>query len=194
MLKKTSEKNAPTQSQIFELLGRALYVCNFIELRLRWMHKYSGGFWTSETPEELLSKVKKIVERQLKENRAPLGPIGQEMLEAIYTPRSNEDIEAAEKKHLFVFKLDYKVEGKNRFRRAKIKFEKFVDTRNYLVHYFARDYDLTNEESRKKAYADLKNKCVVIKNALEFFNEDYEMMQDALRSFQKQMGERNYSR
>lgn len=187
MPKKTLRNNVPKQSQIFELLGRALYACNFIELRLRWMHKCSGGFWTGKTPEELLSKVKKFVERQLKENKAPLGPIGQEMLEAIYTPRSNKDIEAAEKEHFFVFKLDYKVEGKGRFRRAKTKFKKFIDTRNYLVHYFARDCDLTNEESCKKVYADLKTKCVVIKNALDFFNEDYEIMQDTLRSFQKQL-------
>lgn len=191
---KALKNSVPTQSQIFELLGRALYVCNFIELRLRWMHKHIGGIWTGKTLEELLGKLKRVVEQQQKGDKVSLGPIGQEMLEAIYTPRSDKDIEAAERKHLFVFKLDYKIEWKGRYRRAKTKFKKFIDTRNYLVHYFARDCDLTNEESCKKAYADLKTKCVIIKNAFDFFNEDYEMMQNTLHSFQKQWGDRSHSR
>ena len=35
MPKNTLKNSVSTQSQIFELLGRTLYVCNFIELRLR---------------------------------------------------------------------------------------------------------------------------------------------------------------
>lgn len=187
MPKKTSKTNAPTQSQIFELLGRALYVCNIIELRLRWMHKHIGGIWTGKIPQELLGKLKKLEEQQQKEDKVSLGPIGLKMLDAIYTPRSNKDIEAAEKKSLFVFKLDYKIEWKGRSRRAKTKFNKFIESRNYLVHCFARDYDLTSDESCEKAYVDLKKKCEIIKDAFEFFNEDYEMMQKTLQAFQEQL-------
>jgi len=48
--------------------------------------------------------------------------------------------------------------------------------RNTLVHYVARDYDLATPETCQKAYADLKKKCEIIKDAFEFFNADYEMM------------------
>ncbi len=185
MLKNTLGKNDYSQSQIFELLGRTLYVCNFIELRLRWMHQHRGGLWTGKTPEELLDKLKKVVKKQQKGDKAPLGPIGQEMLDAIYTPRCDKDLENAKEQKLFALKLDYKIQSKGRFRRAKTKFKKFIETRNYLVHYFARDYDLANEDSCKKAYADLKNKSAIIKDALEFFNEDYEMTQKTLKELQE---------
>lgn len=187
MSENITKNSTPTQSQIFELLGRALYVCNLIEVRLRWMHIYAGGFWTGKTPEELLDKIKKASEQSQKGNKAPLGPIGQEMLDAIYTPRCNKDIENAEKKNLFALKLDYKIQSKGRFRRAKAKFNKFIESRNYLVHCFARDHDLTIDESCKKAYVDLKTKCTIIKDAFEFFNEDYEMMQKTLQAFQEQL-------
>lgn len=194
MSENITKNSTPARSQIFELLGRALYVCNLIEVRLRWMHKYAVGFWTGKTPEELLDKIKKASEQSQKGNKAPLGPIGQEMLDAIYTPRCNKDIENAEKKNLFALKLDYKIQSKGRFRRAKTKFKKFIDARNYLVHYFARDYGLTNEESCKKACADLKTKRIVIKDALEFFNEDYEMMRRTLLVVQKQLNEQKVLR
>ena len=48
--------------------------------------------------------------------------------------------------------------------------------RNTLVHYVARDYDLATPETCQKAYADLKKKCEIIKDAFEFFNVDYERM------------------
>lgn len=185
MPKNTLKNSVSTQSQIFELLGRTLYVCNFIELRLRWMHQHRGGLWTGKTPEELLDKLKKVVEKQQKGDKAPLGPIGQEMLDAIYTPRCDKDLENAKEQKLFALKLDYKIQSNGRFRRAKTKFKKFIETRNYLVHYFARDYDLANEDSCKKAYADLKNKSAIIKDALEFFNEDYEMTQKTLKELQE---------
>lgn len=59
---------------------------------------------------------------------------------------------------------------------AKTKFKNFVDVRNTLVHYVARDYDLATPETCRKAYADLKKKCEIIKDAFEFFNVDYERM------------------
>lgn len=164
-----------TQSQVFELLGRAVYLCNVIELRLRWMHKHCGGIWTGKTPQELLESLKKTIEKQ-KGDKSPLGPIGVEMLEAIYTPRCNKDLENAEKQGLFAFKFDYKIEWKGRLRQAKAKFKNFVDVRNTLVHYVARDYDLATPETCQKAYADLKKKCEIIKDAFEFFNVDYERM------------------
>ena len=135
-----------TQSQVFELLGRAVYLCNVIELRLRWMHKHCGGIWTGKTPQELLESLKKAIEKQ-KGDKSPLGPIGVEMLEAIYTPRCNKELENAEKQGLFAFKFDYKIEWKGRLRHAKTKFKNFVDVRNTLVHYVARDYDLATPET-----------------------------------------------
>lgn len=164
-----------TQSQVFELLGRAVYLCNVIELRLRWMHKHCGGIWTGKTPQELLESLKKAMEKQ-KGDKSPLGPIGVKMLEAIYTPRCNKELENAEKQGLFAFKFDYKIEWKGRLRHAKTKFKNFVDVRNTLVHYVARDYDLATPETCQKAYADLKKKCEIIKDAFEFFNADYERM------------------
>ena len=161
-----------TQSQVFELLGRAVYLCNVIELRLRWMHKHCGGIWTGKTPQELLESLKKAIEKQ-KGDKSSLGPIG---VEAIYTPRCNKELENAEKQGLFAFKFDYKIEWKGRLRHAKTKFKNFVDVRNTLVHYVARDYDLATPETCRKAYADLKKKCEIIKDAFEFFNVDYERM------------------
>lgn len=171
-----------TQSQVFELLGRTVYLCNVIELRLRWMHKHCGGIWTGKTPQELLETLKKAVEKQ-KGDKSPLGPIGVEMLEAIYTPRCNKDLENAEKQGLFAFKFDYKIEWKRRLRHAKTKFKNFVDVRNTLVHYVARDYDLATPETCQKAYADLKKKCEIIKDAFEFFNADYERMNKMMMTF-----------
>lgn len=172
----------PIQSQVLELLGRSLYVCNVIELRLRWMHKHSGGIWTGKTPEELLKSINNAVEKQLKDDKRMLGLVGQEILDAIYTPRSDKDIEEAEKKSLFALKLDFKIQSKGHLRRAKTKFKKFMDARNYLVHYFARDFDLMNLESCKKALVELKTKCEIIKDAAKFFETDYNMMNSVLRA------------
>ena len=171
------------QSQVLELLGRSLYVCNVIELRLRWMHKHSGGIWTGKTPEELLKSINNAVEKQLKDDKRMLGLVGQEILDAIYTPRSDKDIEEAEKKSLFALKLDFKIQSKGHLRRAKTKFKKFMDARNYLVHYFARDFDLTDLNSCKKALVELKAKCEIIKDAAEFFETDYNMMNAVLQAY-----------
>lgn len=176
-----SKLASPSQSQVFELLGRVLYACNVIERRLRWMNKHRGDIWTGKTPEELLMSIKKSVEKQQKEDKIPLGPIGQDLIDAIYTPRSNKEVEETEKKSLFVFKIDYKIEWKGRARRAKMKFKNFIDIRNCLVHYFARDYDLTELESCRKAYDNLKKKSEIVKDAAEFFNQDYDMMKSVLQ-------------
>lgn len=181
MTKKSLQLDIPSQSQVFELLGRVLYACNVIERRLRWMNKHRGDIWTGKTPEELLMSIKKSVEKQQKEDKIPLGPIGQDLIDAIYTPRSNKDIEKAEKKSLFVFKIDYKIEWKGRTRRAKMKFKNFIDIRNYLVHYFARDFNLMELESCRKAYDDLKKKSEIVKDAIEFFDQDYNMMKSVLQ-------------
>lgn len=173
----------PTQVQVFELLGRALYACNVIELQLRWMHKHAGGIWMGETPEELLKSVKKAVEKQQKDDKRMLGLVGPELIDAIYTPRCNKDLEAAEKQNLFVCKMDLKLDRKGRCRQAKAKFAKFIEARNYLVHYFARDYNLTEQESCRKAYDDLKKKCEIVKDAAEFFNEDYNAMHRTIQEF-----------
>ena len=172
----------PIQSQVLELLGRSLYVCNVIELRLRWMHKHSGGIWTEKTPEELLKSINNAVEKQLKDDKRMLGLVGQEILDAIYTPRSDKDIEETEKKSLFALKLDFKIQSKGHLRRAKTKFKKFMEARNYLVHYFARDFDLMDLESCKKALVELKTKCEIIKDAAKFFETDYNMMNVVLRT------------
>ena len=173
----------PTQAQVFELLGRALFACNVIELQLRWMRKHAGGIWMGETPEELLKSVKKTVEKQQKDDKRMLGLVGPELIDAIYTPRCNKDLEAAEKQNLFVCKMDLKLDRKGRCRRAKAKFAKFIEVRNYLVHYFARDYNLVEPESCRKAYGDLKKKCEIIKDAAEFFNEDYNAMRQTIQEF-----------
>lgn len=173
----------PIQSQVLELLGRSLYVCNVIELRLRWMHKHSGGIWTGKNPEELLKSINNAVKKQQKDDKRMLGLVGQEMLDAIYTPRCDKDIDAAEMEHLFACKLDFKIQSKGHLRRAKVKFKKFIDVRNYLVHYFARDFDLTDLKSCKKALVELKTKREIIKDAAEFFETDYNMMNAVLRAY-----------
>jgi len=175
--------NNPTQSQVFELLGRVLYACNVIERKLRWMNKHRGDIWTGKTSEELLMSIKKSVEKQQKEDKIPLGPIGQDLIDVIYAPRSNKDIEEAEGKSLLVFKIDYKNDWTERFDQAKMKFKNFIDTRNYLVHYLARDFDLTELESCRKAYDDLKKKSEIVKDAAEFFNQDYDMMKSVLQEY-----------
>ena len=177
----------PTQAQVFELLGRALFVCNAVEIQLRWMRKHAGGFWTGETPEDLLRSVKKTVEKLQKEDKNPLGPIGQDLIDAIYTPRNNKDFKTAQKKKLGVIKVDYKIESKGRLQQATEKFKKFIETRNYIVHYFARDYNLAEPESCKKAYDDLKKKCEIIKDAAEFFNDDYNLMKRTLQKLKKKL-------
>ena len=68
MSKVTAKSEKPTQTRVFELLGRALYVCNVIELQLRWMHKRAGGIWTGKTPAELLQSIKKAVEKKRKKH------------------------------------------------------------------------------------------------------------------------------
>lgn len=183
MTKKSLQLDIPSQSQVFELLGRVLYACNVIERRLRWMNKHRGDIWTGKTPEELLMSIKKSVEKQRKEDKIPLGPIGQDLIDTIYSPCDNKDFEEAEGKSLFVFKIDYKIDWMERFEQANIKFKEFIDTRNYLVHYFARDYDLTELESCRKAYDDLKKKSEIVKDAAEFFNQDYDMMKSVLQEY-----------
>jgi hypothetical protein len=186
MIKKHKSEN-PTQAQVFELLGRALFACNIVELQLRWMHKHAGGIWTGKTPEELLESIKKAVEKQQKDNKRMLGLVGPELIDAIYTPRCNKDQEAAEKESLFACKIDVKVQSKGRLRRAKAKFKKFIEVRNYLVHYIARDYDLAEPQSCKKAYDDLEKKCKVIKDAAEFFDKDYNLMNATLRAYSEEI-------
>ena len=183
MSKKKLQENTTSQSQVFDLLGRALYTCNVIELQLRWMHKHVGGIWTGKTPEELLKSLKKAVEKQQKDDKRPLCPIGLDLIDAIYTPRNNKDFKTAKKQQLGVLKIDYKIQCKGRLLQATEKFKKFIETRNYLVHYFARDYNLAEPESRTKAYDDLKKKSKVIKDAAEFFNEDYNLMNRTIQDF-----------
>lgn len=177
------EKNdakEPTQAQVFELLGRLLYVCNVIELRLRWMYKHRGGFWTGKTPEELKTKLKKALEEQQKDDRRMLGLVGQEMIDAIYTPRSDKDFVEAQKNDLAVMKIDYKIETEEGLRRATEIFKKFIDARNYLVHYFSRDYSLATLESCQNAYSDLKEKLIIIQEADTFFGTDYNIMMEKM--------------
>lgn len=187
MSKVTAKSEKPTQTRVFELLGRTLYVCNVIELQLRWMHKRAGGIWTGKTPAELLQSIKKVVEKKRKKDKSPLGPIGQDLIDAIYTPRNNKDFKTAQKKKLGVLKVDYKIESEGRLLKATEKFKKFIETRNYIVHYFARDYNLAEPESCRKAYDDLKKKCEIIKDAAEFFDEDYNAMKRNLQNFQKKV-------
>lgn len=178
------EKNdakEPTQAQVFELLGRLVYMCNVIELRLRWMHKHSGGIWTGKTPEELKTKLKKALEEQQKDDRRMLGLVGQEMIDAIYTPRSDKDFVEAQKNDLAVMKIDYKIETEEGLRRATEIFKKFIDARNYLIHYFSRDYSLATLESCQNAYSDLKEKLIVIQEADSFFGTSYNTMIEAMR-------------
>ena len=177
----------PTQAQVLELLGRALYTCNVIELQLRWMHKRAGGIWTGKTPEELLKSIKKAVEKQQKDDKRPLGPIGLDLIDAIYTPRNNKDFKTAKKQQLGVLKIDYKIQCEGRLLQATEKFTKFIETRNYIVHYFARDYNLAEPESCRKAYHDLKKKCEIIKDAAEFFNDDYNLMKRTLQKLKKKL-------
>lgn len=176
-----SKLASSSQSQVFELLGRVLYACNVIERKLRWMNKHRGDIWTGKTPKELLMSIKKSVEKQQKEDKIPLGPIGQDLIDTIYSPCDNKDFEEAEGKSLLVFKIDYKNDWTERFDQANIKFKEFIDTRNYLVHYLARDFDLTELESCRKAYDDLKKKSEIVKDAAEFFNQDYDMMKSVLQ-------------
>ena len=183
MSKKKLQENSTSQSQVFELLGRALFACNIVELQLRWMHKRAGGIWTGKTPEELLKSIKKAVEKQRKDDKRPLGPIGLDLIDAIYTPRNNKDFKTAKKQQLGVLKIDYKIQCEGRLLQATEKFKKFIETRNYLVHYFARDYNLAEPESCKKAYDDLEKKCKTIKDAAEFFNEDYNLMNRTIQDF-----------
>jgi hypothetical protein len=196
--KKMKETKEPTQAQVFEMLGRLLYVCNVIELRLRWMYKHRGGIWTGKTPKELIKAMSKAVDKQQKENKSPLGAVGRKIFDAIYTPRCNKDIKAAEEKNFFVCKIDIKVDWKGRRRRAVAKFDKFIETRNYLVHGFAGTYDLTNTEQCQQAYDDLKKKIEIIKDAEEFFDEDFRRMRELLlqcrdemlKSLEKKMNEK----
>ena len=58
------EAKEPMHAQVFELLGRLLYVCNVIELRLRWMYKHRGGIWIGKNPEELIKAMNKAVDEQ----------------------------------------------------------------------------------------------------------------------------------
>lgn len=134
---------------------------------------YRGGFWTGETQEKLLESVKKTVEKRQKKDKGMLGLIGSKLINAIYTPRCDNDIDAAEKKSLFAFKLDFKIEREGRHHQALAKFQNFTDARNYLVHYFARDYSLETPESCQKALSDLRKKGVIIQDAFNFFSEDY---------------------
>ena len=187
----------PTQAQVFELLGRLLYVCNVIELRLRWMYKHRGGIWTGKTPKELINAMSKAVNEQQKKDKSHLVDVGREIFDAIYTPCCNEGIKDAKKKNLFACKIDIKIDWKGRRRRATAKFEKFRKTRNYLVHGFAGTYNLTNTEQYQQAYDDLKKKSEIIKDAAEFFDEDYSCMRnllllrrdELLKSLEKKMKE-----
>ena len=187
MKKKTIPSEEHIQSQVFELLGKTLYVCNSMELKLRWMHKHAGGIWVGKTPKDLLNAVKKSVVQQQKDDKRSLGFVGSEMLDAIYMPRRNKDFKDAEKQELFVFKTDYKIEGKGRLRCAKLKFAKFIEARNYLVHYFARDFNLVNKESYEKAFETLQSKSEIIKETAKFFEADFNMMKSSLQKLSKKL-------
>ena len=139
----------------------------------------------------------KAVNEQQKKDKSHLVDVGREIFDAIYTPRCNKDIKDAKKKNLFACKIDIKIDWKGRRRRATAKFEKFRKTRNYLVHGFAGTYNLTNTEQYQQAYDDLKKKSEIIKDAAEFFDEDYSCMRnllllrrdELLKSLEKKMKE-----
>lgn len=62
-MKKSIPLETSTQSQVLELLGRALYMCNVVELRIRWMYKCKGGIWKGATP--ILQEFLKVAEKEL---------------------------------------------------------------------------------------------------------------------------------
>ena len=183
MQNKISKSKSIPASQVFEALGQALYICNVIETRLRWMHKNKNHIWSEKTPEKLLKSIKKTMEEPHRDNR-PLGPVGDELLDDLYTSPTNKDLTAIEEKGLFALKIDFKINWKGRARQAKSKFKKFKDARNYLVHHFAEDYNLTSPESCQKAYAFLEEKSKIFADTFNFFNVDYGMMKTGIQEMQ----------
>ena len=181
MAENSLEIHSPTQAQVFELLGETLYLCNRIELMLHRMHKAKSGFLTGKTPKEYQKALMERVKNLQEDDRRPLGPVGLEMLDAIYTPRDDKEIINVEKKPLFAIIISYKIQRKGRLRQAKAKFKKLVDIRNNLVNYFARDYDMAVIESCKKAYDDLKKEYEFIKDVFDFFNSDFQQMMEDLQ-------------
>ena len=122
------------------------------------------------------------MEEPHRDNR-PLGPVGDELLDDLYTSPTNKDLTAIEK-GLFAIKFDVKINWKGRARQAKTKFKKFKDARNYLVHHFAEDYNLASPESCQNAYAFLREKSKIFEDALNFFNVDYGMMKTGMQELQ----------
>lgn len=119
MAENSLELHSPTQAQVFELLGETLYLCNRIELMLHRMRKAKSGFMTGKTPKEYQKALMERVKNLQEDDRRPLGPVGLEMLDAIYTPRDDKEIINVEKKPLFAIIISYKIQRKGRLRQAK---------------------------------------------------------------------------
>ena len=102
---------AITSSMVFELLGRSMYICNSIELRIKWLLLNSSGCGpiVFSTPEDLKPKLKAIQQKKNKLCKQPLGNVWKEVLELIYKVPTQKEFDEAEaeaaKENKFVFKI-----------------------------------------------------------------------------------------
>lgn len=163
---------------VFELYGRSMYICNQIELRIKWLllNKSGCGPIVFSTPENLKLKLEAVRRKKIKLCKQPLGNVWKEVLELIYKvpiQKEFDEVEAeAAKENMSVFKMDFHISSKGLLARVQKKMASVIEHRNYLAHYFAREFNLDNSTDCKKAYAKLNSKIDFLNKALEQFKTD----------------------
>ena len=125
-----------------------MYICNSIELRIKWLLLNSPGCGpiVYSTLEDLKPKLEAIRQKKIKLCKLPLGNVWKEVLELIYkVPTQKEfdeaDAEAA-KENKGVFKMEFHISCKGLLARVQKKMKAVIEHRNYLAHYFAGEFNL----------------------------------------------------
>lgn len=147
------------KSQIYALLGELQFRCQRIEFQMR--HLVDRDASDSEIAGRSSGKSS--------EKSNSFASLKQVFLDVMYGPKVEKNAEVGER---------------NRSRRSKA-LDAFVSKRNYLSHYFAFEFDLSNEDSCKKALARLKKIQKVVEKTEGDLTADREILQRSRKNLTK---------
>lgn len=147
------------KSQVYTLLGELQFRCQRIEFQMR--HLVDRDASDSEISGKSSGKSA--------EKASSFAALKQVYLDVMYGPKIEKNVEVGER---------------NRARRSK-SLDAFVSKRNYLSHYFAFEFDLTSDDSCKKALARLKKIQKVIEKTENDVVADREILQRSRKNLTK---------
>ena len=143
------------KSQVYTVLGELQFRCQRIEWQMRRLVDRDAG------APETAGGIPEAPGRA-----GSFAALKQAFLDVMYGPKMEKNAEAG---------------ARNRARRGK-SLDAFVSKRNYLSHYFAFEFDLSGEESCKKALSRLEKIRKIIEKTERDLTADRENLMESRKS------------